>query len=100
MLRLWDLLLEGSAERPFPGLANSVPAVAYHFCLNLPAAFSQPGNDLIVKPSKAHRDEENFLCRLQDSSLAMGKFTQPRKCLFARLCGPLINEGHNMMLQH
>ena len=29
---------------PFPGLVNFVPAVAYHFCLNLPAAFSQPGN--------------------------------------------------------
>ena len=27
-----------------------VPAVAYHICLNLPAAFSQPGNGLIVKP--------------------------------------------------
>ena len=23
------------------------PAVAYHFCLNLPAAFSQPGNSLL-----------------------------------------------------
>ena len=30
----------------FPGLVNFVPAVAYHFCLNLQAAFSQPGNDL------------------------------------------------------
>ena len=26
---------------------NFVPAVAYLFCLNLPAAFSQPGNGLI-----------------------------------------------------
>ena len=25
------------------GLVNFVPAVAYLFCLNLPAAFSQPG---------------------------------------------------------
>ena len=24
-------------------LVNFVPAVAYHFCLNLPAAFTQPG---------------------------------------------------------
>ena len=36
--------------RPFPGLVNFVPALAYHLCLNLPAAFSQPGNGLIVKP--------------------------------------------------
>ena len=28
---------------------NFVPAVAYHFCLNLPAAFSQPKNGLIVE---------------------------------------------------
>ena len=26
-----------------PGLVNSIPAVAYHFCLNLPAAFTKPG---------------------------------------------------------
>ena len=29
----------------FPGLENSVTAVAYHFCLSLPATFPQPGND-------------------------------------------------------
>ena len=32
--------------RPFPGLVNFSPAVVYLFCLNLPAAFSQPGNGL------------------------------------------------------
>ena len=30
----------------FPGLVNFVPAVDDLFCLNLPAAFSQPGNGL------------------------------------------------------
>ena len=35
--------------RLFPGLVNFVPAAAYHFCLNLPATFSQPGNGLIVE---------------------------------------------------
>ena len=34
----------------FPGLVNFVPAVAYRFCPNLPAAFSQPGNGPKVKP--------------------------------------------------
>ena len=29
------------------GLVNFVPAVTYNFCLNLPAAFLQPGNGLI-----------------------------------------------------
>ena len=31
-------------------MVNFVPAVACHFCLNLPAAFSQPRNGLIVQP--------------------------------------------------
>ena len=26
-----------------PGLVNFITAVAYHFCLSLPAAFTQPG---------------------------------------------------------
>ena len=41
---------QGFTIRQFPGLVNFVPAVAYHFCLNLLAAFSQPGNVLIVWP--------------------------------------------------
>ena len=36
----------------FPGLVNFVPAVAYHFCLNLPAEFSQPGNSLTGIPCR------------------------------------------------
>ena len=35
--------LQGSAKRRSPGLVNLVTAVAYHFCLALPAAFTQPG---------------------------------------------------------
>ena len=42
--------LQGWTIRPFPGLVSLVPAVAYHFCLNLPAVFSQTGNGLVVKP--------------------------------------------------
>ena len=42
--------LQEISIRPFPGLVNFVPAVAYLFCLNLPAAFSQPGNGLIEIP--------------------------------------------------
>ena len=29
---------------------NCAPALAYHFCLNLPAAFTQPGARLLVEP--------------------------------------------------
>ena len=35
--------LQGSPKECFPGLVNFVTAVAYHFCLNLPIASSQPG---------------------------------------------------------
>ena len=35
-----------------PGLVNFVPAVAYHFCLNLPAAFKQPGARLLAEPCR------------------------------------------------
>ena len=31
---------------------NCVPAVAYHFCLALPAAFTQPGDHLLAKPCR------------------------------------------------
>ena len=36
-------ILQGSALRLRPGLVNFVPALASHFCLNLPAEFTQPG---------------------------------------------------------
>ena len=49
---IWDL--EGRTERLFLGLVNFVPAVAYRFCLNYPAIFSQPGNGLIVQPCTLH----------------------------------------------
>ena len=36
-------LIQGSTNRRALGLVNFVLALAYHFCLNLPAAFTQPG---------------------------------------------------------
>ena len=41
--------LQSPSLRPFLGV-SFVPAVAYHFCLNFPAAFSQPGNGLSDVP--------------------------------------------------
>ena len=35
------LALQRSAKVGAPGLVNFIPAFAYHFCLNLPAAFTQ-----------------------------------------------------------
>ena len=37
------VVVQGSANPQTPGLVNFVTAVAYHLCLNLPRAFSQPG---------------------------------------------------------
>ena len=42
--------VQGSAKGLRPGLVYFVPAVAYHFCLSLPAAFSQPGNGTLAHP--------------------------------------------------
>ena len=42
--------IQSSTNRRAPGFVNFVLALAYHFCLNLPAAFTQPGARLLVKP--------------------------------------------------
>ena len=36
------------ARRRSPGLVNFVAAIAYHFCLALPAALTQPGDHLLA----------------------------------------------------
>ena len=45
-----SLSLQGSTNRRAPGFVNFVLTLAYHFCLNLPAAFTQPGAHLLVEP--------------------------------------------------
>ena len=42
--------MQGSAIRRDAGLVNFVAAVAYHFCLALPAAFTQLVTRLLVEP--------------------------------------------------
>ena len=39
----FEVAVKGRAKKWAPGLVNFVPALAYHFCLNLPAAFTKPG---------------------------------------------------------
>ena len=43
---------QGLAKRRSPGLVNFAAAVAYHFYLALPAAFTQPGEHLLAEPCK------------------------------------------------
>ena len=42
--------LQGSAKRLWPGLVNFAVAVAYHFCLSLPTAFTQHGKAFWPSP--------------------------------------------------
>ena len=42
--------LQGSTERRSPSSVNFVTALAYHSCLALPAAFTQPGDLLLAEP--------------------------------------------------
>ena len=46
--------VQGSTNRRAPGFVNFVLALAYHFCLNLPAAFTQPGARLLVEPCTSY----------------------------------------------
>ena len=49
-VRIWlEDAVQGLAKRRSPGLANFNAAVAYHFCLALPAAFMQPGDGLLLE---------------------------------------------------
>ena len=57
-------MYEGSSIRWAPGLVNFVPGVAYHFCLNLHAAFSQPGARFILAPFILAEMRENFDVKL------------------------------------
>ena len=47
---LFDANNPGFGQKWFPGLVNFVPAVAYHLCLALPVAFTQPLAHLLAKP--------------------------------------------------
>ena len=54
-MSLFENDIQGSTNRWAPGLVNFVPALAYHFCLNLPTAFTQPGARLLVEPCKSSK---------------------------------------------
>ena len=41
-------------------LVNFVPALAYHFCLNLPEKFSQPGAHVLSQPCKLQEDHDSI----------------------------------------
>ena len=53
LLVLYIQNVQGYTKRWSQGLVNFVSALAYHFCLALPAKFTQPGNHLLAQPSTA-----------------------------------------------
>ena len=76
-----QLQLQGSAKRRAPGLVNFVPAVAYHFFIGLPAAFTQPGTLLF------HGSAKRRGCLLSYSQAEPGReLTQPSPRLLAEPC--------------
>jgi len=52
--------LQGLTKRLRPGLVNFVAAVAYHSCLSLPAAITQPGQRLLANPCIFYFGDEKF----------------------------------------
>ena len=58
----FDVDIQGSANRWSTGLVSFVPALAYHFCLALPAAFTQPGACLLAEPC---RGDKKAACELR-----------------------------------
>ena len=54
------------AKRLWQGLVNFVPAIAYHVCLSLPAAFTQPGQSLLAELCTLHFSQ---ICHYHNSSL-------------------------------
>ena len=53
------------------GLVNFIPAVAYHFCLSLPAAFMQPGASTSADLRTAYSQAQRQMCIL---SYVLGLF--------------------------
>ena len=54
--------IQGSPQESFPGLENFVTADAFHLSLNLPATFTQPGNDSFWTPVERESEREGGEC--------------------------------------
>ena len=86
--------LQGSAKRRSPGLVNIAAAVAYHFCLALPAAFTQPGGRLKpspVRPSLVGIGNITYLHELEDGLLGLLPPEQDRDSGLVKVGGHKVN---------
>ena len=76
--------VQGSAKRWSPGLVNFIPAVAYHFCLALPAAFMQPGAYLLAEPCiRLTVTLSDMSCGTSMHSASIGMMTMTHEFCFA-----------------
>ena len=57
-------LLAIHVQRSAKGLVNFIPAVAYHFCLSLPAAFMQPRASTSADLRTAYSQAQRQMCIL------------------------------------
>ena len=58
------------------GLVKFVPALADHFCTNLPAAFTQPGVNLLAEPCTSPSIHTSVLLLLRrETALSNGAMT-------------------------
>ena len=69
-------------------MVNFYAAVAYHFCLALPAAFTQPGAHLFAEPCRL-LDYTSMLCHAtgigqKTTNTLLSKFIMPRMILYTR----------------
>ena len=89
-----EISIQGSAKRRAPGLVNFITAVAYHFCLSLPAAFTQPGSHILAEPCS-----DKSLSRMQ-SYTGLGYKVGPRLREYFRQVGPeVIGNSRNRVHQ-
>ena len=64
--------LQNSTDGQDQGFVNFVLSLAYHFCLNLPAAFTQPGSHLLVEPCSSNIKLRHIFLILPEILLVRG----------------------------
>ena len=77
-------LLLGSAKKRSPGLVNFAGAVAYHFCLAFPAAFTQPGAHHLAEPCITSIRSSFFMQCIDVVDVFMSKISPPPSILPSR----------------
>ena len=93
VLHVFISFIQEISTRQFPGLVNFVPAIAYHFCLNLAAAFSQLGNSLIEIPCTGPANEACAWLWEISSSSCLSDLPGPAWLLLNKTCIPCSKDG-------